>query len=143
MKIFMNFFPKKPYEAFVAPFFVVTKANFSLKNPVFMRVSIPKTHLFIYWWKKSPNSYIWLSTCWKELQCKCLDGCSHSPTMIFWGQIGTWQHKRKQIFKYVNLIKFFLKNWKFCQTFKIKIEKKKQKKLTNMHPLHLGTHFNH
>jgi len=44
----MNFFPKKPYEAFVAPFFCCHQGKFSLKNPMFMKVLIPKTYLFIY-----------------------------------------------------------------------------------------------
>jgi len=41
----MNFFPKKPYEGLCSPLFCCHQGKFSLKNPVFMRVSIPKTHL--------------------------------------------------------------------------------------------------
>jgi hypothetical protein len=44
--------------------------------------------------------------------------------MIFLGQIGTWQHKRKQIFKYVNLIKKFKRIENFAKLSKSKLKRK-------------------
>jgi hypothetical protein len=60
----MNFFPKKPYEAFVVPFFVVTKWQiFTQKTNVYEGFDPQNSFIYFLLMGKSPNSYIWLSTC--------------------------------------------------------------------------------
>jgi hypothetical protein len=93
----MNFFPKKPYEAFVAPFFVVTKWQIFTQKTNVYEVSIPKTRLFIYLLMGKITKFLYLVVYMlKGITCKCFDGCFHSPTMIFLGKLALGNTKENR-----------------------------------------------